>query len=292
MRAIAGLLALLACLLGAMSSGHAQPLSLRDDRGLTLRFDRPPQRIVSLLPSLTESVCALGACQRLVGTDRFSNWPTSVAALPKLGGLDDAQIERIVALRPDVVLTAKSARVVERLETLGLTVLVLEAQTHADVQRTLTLLATLLGTPERASPLWAGIEKDLATAAARVPAAQRGRAVYFEVAAAPYAAGAASFIGETLARLGLANIVPREMGPFPQLNPEYVLRAQPAIVMAARRELDGMATRPGWSQLSALKQHQRCGFDNAPYDMLVRPGPRMGEAALLLADCVAKLPSR
>ena len=70
----------------------------------------PPQRIVSLVPGLTESVCALGACARLVGTDRYSNWPASVAALPKLGGLDDAQVERIAALKPDLVLIAPSAR--------------------------------------------------------------------------------------------------------------------------------------------------------------------------------------
>ena len=93
--------------------------TLQDGRGATLVLAAPPQRIVSLLPSLTESVCALGACARLVGTDRFSNSPTSVIDLPKLGGIDDAQIERIVALRPDVVLLSTSARVIDRLESLG-----------------------------------------------------------------------------------------------------------------------------------------------------------------------------
>src|SRR4029079_11359358 len=84
-------------------------LALRDDRGVTVKLERSPRRIVSLLPSLTETVCALGACDRLVGTDRFSNWPDSAAALPKLGGIEDAHIERIVALKPDVVLASTSA---------------------------------------------------------------------------------------------------------------------------------------------------------------------------------------
>ena len=95
-------------------------VTVHDDRGAALTLAQPPQRIVSLLPSLTETVCELGACSRLVGTDRHSNWPASVRALPRLGGLEDAQIERIVALKPDLVLLAVSARAADRLRALGL----------------------------------------------------------------------------------------------------------------------------------------------------------------------------
>ena len=263
--------------------------TLQDGRGATLVLPAPPQRIVSLLPSLTESVCALGACARLVGTDRFSNSPTSVIDLPKLGGIDDAQIERIVALRPDVVLLSTSARVIDRLESLGLKVLVLEARDHADVKRSLTLLAQMLGTPAEAERVWSAIERDTRMAAERVPAALRGQRVYFEVDATPYAAGAGSFIGETLARLGMANAVPAELGPFPKLNPEYVVRLQPDIVMANERNLADMPKRPGWSTLRALKNGRSCGFALDRYELLIRPGPRMGEAALVLADCLVAI---
>ena len=280
-------LALLMLLAAALPGAVAQTL-LRDDRGRTQRFDAPPQRIVSLLPSLTESVCALGACARLVGTDRYSNWPAAVQALPKLGGMEDAQVERIVALRPDVVLAAPSSRVVDRLEGLGLRVVVLDSKTHADVQRTVALLARLLGAPAEGERLWQGIERDLRSAAARVPPSLRGQRVYFEVSAAPHAAGAASFIGETLARLGMGNVVPAALGPFPKLNPEYVVRAAPDIVMATRREVDAMPSRPGWQTLRAL-QGRSCGFEPERYEVLIRPGPRLGEAALAMADCLAGL---
>ena len=280
-------------LLGALGLhvAAAAPIELRDDRGVTLTLAVPPQRIVTLLPSLTESVCALGGCARLVGTDRFSNWPAGVGALPKLGGLEDAQIEAIVALKPDVVLLALSDRVIERLEALGLKLVVLEARDHAGVQRALHAVARLLGTPAAAAPVWSTIEQQLADAAARVPATLRGRRVYFEVDATPYAAGSGSFIGETLLRLGLGNVVPPALGPFPRLNPEYVLRAQPDIVMALQRNLAEMPGRPGWASLQAQQRRQTCGFASVPYDVLVRPGPRMGEAALLLADCLAALPA-
>jgi iron complex transport system substrate-binding protein len=280
-----GVLALLAL---APRAARAQ-IEMRDDRGVTVTLARAPTRIVSLLPSLTESVCALGACARLVATDRFSNWPESVRALPKVGGMEDAQIERIVALRPDVVLVSAKALAIDRLEGLGLKVVVLESRDRADVHRTLVLLGRMLGVPDAAARVEADVERETASAAARVPAALRGKRVYFEVDASMYAAGPGSFIGETLARLGLANVLSAALGPFPKLNPEYVVRAQPDIIMATQQGLADMHKRPGWATLRALATAQTCGFPGPRYELLVRPGPRMGEAASLLADCLVAI---
>jgi iron complex transport system substrate-binding protein len=276
-------------LLAVLAGPAWASITLRDDRGVTMRFERSPQRIVTLLPSLTETVCALGRCALLVGVDRFSNSPPQVQALPRLGGLEDAQVERIAALKPDVVLAAPSARVIDRLEALGLRVVIVDAKTHGDVQRSLGLVATLLGTPAEADRTWARIQQALAEAAARVPASVRGQKVYFEVDPTPYAAGAGSFIGETLQRLHMGNVIGPALGPFPRLNPEFVVRARPDIIMAAQRSLDEMARRPGWAGLPALRQRRTCGFDVQHYEVLVRPGPRMGEAALQLADCLVAL---
>ena len=266
-------------------------VAIRDDRGVTVTLDAPPRRIISLLPSLTESVCALGACDRLVGTDRFSNWPPSVEALPKLGGVDDAQVERIVALKPDVVLASVAARVMDRLESLGVRVLAFEARSRGDVKRTLAALGQVLQVPRKADEVWAGLERDIRAAAARVPTAQRGQRVYFEVDPTPYAAGPDSFIGETLRELGLGNALSADLGPFPKLNPEFVVRTQPDIVMAVQASVAEMAGRPGWGALRALREHRTCGFPLVTYEIIVRPGPRMGEAAAALADCLAKLPA-
>jgi iron complex transport system substrate-binding protein len=131
-------------LIASMGFGSAQALEVIDDRGVTVRFDKAPQRIISLLPSLTETVCELGQCQRLVGVDRNSNFPTSLERVAKVGGGLDPNIEAIVSLRPDVVLMASSARSGERLEALGIKVIALEPKTHADVQRVMFTLAQLL----------------------------------------------------------------------------------------------------------------------------------------------------
>ncbi|MCZ2088635.1 MAG: helical backbone metal receptor [Burkholderiales bacterium] len=271
-------------------AGVAAGLELRDDRGTLHRFAAPPQRIVSLLPSLSESVCALGACARLVAVDRYTNWPAELERVPRVGGLEDAQIEAIAALAPDVVLASSSARSLDRLDALGLRVVRLKSETHADVRRTLAVLAGLLGLAGQGEKTWAVIERDIERAAARVPPAWRNRRVYFEIGGGPWAAGSGSFIGETLSRLGLANVVPAGLGPFPKLNPEFVPLAQPDVVMGVQREAAAMAARPGWQALAALQRRRQCAFPTPQYEVLIRPGPRMGEAAGLLADCLAALP--
>lgn len=275
---------------GAALAAAAAPVTVRDDRGVELSFVQPPARIVTLLPSLTETVCAVGGCARLVATDRYSNQPAAVLALPKVGGLDDAQVERIVALRPDLVLAAKSTRAVERLQSLGLRVLAFNSDTHEQARASLLTIGRLLEGEAAAAQAWQAVERDLAAAAARVPPALRGATVYFEVAADPYAAGAASFVGQTLARLGLVNIAPATMGAFPKLNPEHVVRSRPVVVMAAARNAAEMAGRPGWAGLPALREGRVCALDADTYELVTRPGPRLGRAAQALADCLAALP--
>lgn len=284
---LAGLLSSLLSL--ACTAAWAQGFVLRDDRGTEHRFEQPPQRIVTLLPSLTETAWVLGVGPRLVGVDRFSNWPIQIAALPRLGGLDDAQIEAIARLKPDVVLASTSARSLDKLEALGFRVLRLKSESHADVRRTLGLVAQLLGTPAEGERVWARLDAQIAAAAARVPAALRGQRVYFEIGGGPYAAGTTSFIGETLTRLGMANIVPPELGPFPKLNPEFVVRARPELVMGVQREQAALLARPGWQAVPAVRERRVCGFESAAYETLIRPGPRLGEAAGLLADCLQGL---
>ncbi|AFU46791.1 iron complex transport system substrate-binding protein [Acidovorax delafieldii] len=274
--------------LGLLMAGlaRAQPVQVTDDRGRAVTLPRPPQRIVSLLPSLTETICALDQCHRLVGVDRYSNWPESVTRLPQVGGGLDPNIEAIVALRPDVVLMATSSRASARLEQLGLAVVALEPKTHADVQRVMGKLGQVLAVPD-AQRVWRHIDAAVEAAAQSVPPAARGVRVYFEVNRGPYGAGASSFIGETLTRLGARNILPASLGPFPKLNPEFVVRADPDLIMVGARSVEGLTERPGWSSLRALREQRLCVFPPEDADVLVRPGPRMAEGARIMARCLA-----
>ncbi|MFT4101944.1 MAG: helical backbone metal receptor [Burkholderiaceae bacterium] len=261
--------------------------AVTDERGVAVRFDEVPARVVSMLPSLTETVCELGQCDRLVGVDRFSNWPQAVERLPHLGGLDDVDVEAIVALRPDVVLLSRSARVTGRLDALGVKTLVLEPKTRDDVRRVIASLARLFALPdEQALRSWRRIDEAQTAEARAIPASLRGKRVYFEVSRGPYAASESSFIGQTLAGLGLRNIVPADLGPFPKLGPEFVVRADPDLIMLAGRHEQSLAERPGWPALRAVRENRVCRFTLAQIDVLVRPGPRLAEAARIMADCL------
>jgi iron complex transport system substrate-binding protein len=281
------LLCLWGCCLLAATAGA---VTVWDDQQQRIELPQAPQRVVSLLPSLTETVCALGACDRLVGVDRYSNWPPTLRDLPRVGGGLDPQVESILALRPDLVLLAGSTRGAERLQALGITVLRLEPRTQADVQRVLLTVAQALGVPSaKAEQVWKDIDSGVQSAVQSLGAQARRQRVYFEVSPVPYGASESSFIGEMLQRMGVGNILPATLGPFPKVNPEFVVRAQPDVIMAGDSSKTELLQRPGWSRLRAVREERLCVFPPEQADVLVRAGPRMAEGARLMARCLNRV---
>lgn len=272
------LLHLMLCLLLAAGVARAAPVDAP-----------PPRRIVSLLPSATEAVCALGACDRLVGVDDFSFDPPQVQALPRLGRTWEPSIEAVVQLRPDLVLTGRTPPVQQRLQALGLKVLEVDATTVADVQSALGRIdaALQLG---RADALWADLQRRLQQQAAAVARQRQGQSalrVYMEVDNAMYAAGPDSFMGQLLAQLGADNIARPSATGFPQLTPEYVVRANPDLIIQSHAaSLQALAGRPGWGQLKALRQGRVCQLTPEESRTVTHPGPHLDKAAAILAQCL------
>jgi iron complex transport system substrate-binding protein len=143
----------------------------------------------------------------------------------------------------------------------------------------------VLGATDTAA-VWRRIEQDLATAARALPPALRGTRVYFEVSGAPYAASESSFIGELLTRIGAGNVVPAALGPFPKLNPEFVVRADPEVIFVEQSEAAQLPQRPGWRAIRAVREQRICAYGAAQADVLARPGPRLAEAAQLMVLCL------
>jgi len=286
----AAVLAVLAVAIAAPAA-YAEAFVLRDDAQRQVTFAREPRRIITLLPSLTETVCALNACDRLVATDRYSNFPAQVEALPKVGDLDDVTVELIVSLRPDLVLLSRSQRISERLGDLGIESFVLNSETYSDIARSIQTVGRILGATARADALERSIAAAVAQIGAEAVARRRGPrpSVYFEVDRAPYAAGPASFIGELLSRLGTRNIVTADLGAFPKLNPEYVVRHAPDVIFVAEGDTEQLAQRPGWAGLRAVKERRFCSFPAPVTDTIVRPGPRVADGMRALAGCLARV---
>ncbi len=275
--------------LGILFSTSVMAIELVDDRGVLVKFDHPPQRIISLLPSITEFVCVLGQCDRLVGVDMFSNYPLSVQALRTLGSGLEPNIEKIIALKPDLILMGMSPRAAEHLRSLGLKVFSLEARKYQDVQRVLEKLALILRVPQtQAETIWLKTRKELTLLAEALPVVQPKLKVYFEISSAPYAAGPDSFIGETLERLGVENIIPASLGAFPKINPELVVRSNPDVIMLSDKNVLNLNDRPGWSGMKAVREGRVCIFAESESDLIVRAGPRLAEGAKTIAQCLAR----
>ena len=263
------------------------PLTLTDDLDRTVTLDAEPQRIVTMLPSHTETVCALGACDRLVGIDDFSNYPEEVNALPRLGGLYNPNIEAIIALEPDLVLISEHGELASTLEQAGITVYAGSAQTFKETFETFRTLGQLVNRADEAEALAERVEREIDAIAERV-AGRENPSVYYEIDAAPYSVGPESFIGVLISKAGGNNIVTPEMGDFPQLDPEFVVAADPDIIILGNapygESAETLAARPGWEGLSAVQQGRVYELTEEQVDLANRPGPRLAQGVLLFAS--------
>lgn len=273
-------------LLVATASAGTYPFHVTDDLGRELTFERAPLRIVSLAPSHTESVCALSACDRLVGVDTNSDHPADLDHLRVVGDAFAPNVEAIVALTPDLVLADEYSSVHKALEPLGITVYAGTPQTFAETVSYLALLGAILDEEQAAADVVAGIEATVAAVTERVSGAQRPT-VFVELDPTPYSVGPASYLGTILAMAGGDNIITAAMGDFPQVDPEYVVASDPDVIVLSDAPFGEtaatVAARPGWARLSAVVSGRVLELSVDDVNVLSRAGPRVGEAVALLA---------
>ena len=274
---------LLALLLWVLALGLATeyPLVVTDDLGRKVTIPAEPERIVVMLPSATETVCAIGACDKIVATDKFSNWPEEVKKLPKAGGLYDPNVELIVSLKPDLVIASKYGKLVERLEKVGIPVVAIKTETYDDIFRTIRKLGLILNREPQAEVY--ALESKAAKAKTRPK-------VYSEIDPTPYTAGPDSFIGVLIKKARGENIVPPELGLFPKISPEFVVKANPEVIILADAPfgvtLEEIKKRPGWSEIKAVKEGRVCELTLEETDLVSRPGPRVPQGLLVLIRCI------
>lgn len=265
--------------LGALLPGRAlattYPLTVQDDLGRTVTLSREPRRIVAMLPSHTETLAAIGAGDKLVAVDRFSNFPGAVTdRLPRVGSGYQPDIEAILALKPDLVLADESggSRLTERLAAAGLTVYGGTAQTFGEVFEKIGVLGRLTNREAGALNLITRMRRELNTLQASV--ARRPRvSTYYEVDPAPYSVGPNSFIGTLITKAGGQTIVPARLGDFPKIDPELIVQANPQVIVGVTPA--DARTRPGWANLQAVRRGRVYTPSPEERDALSRPGPRL-----------------
>ena len=278
---------LLILVFGYSLGGLAQsfPRTLTDDLGRSVTLKAAPQRIVVMLPSVTETVCALNACERLVGVDDYSDFPEQVRRLPKMGGLLNPNPEAILALKPDLVIASVYGKLHEGLERAGVTTFAVKPETYQDIFRTTRLLGRALGLEAQAERLVAQIQREVYAVESRAAKATERPTVYYEIDPTPYTVGPESFIGVLISKARGQNIIPKELGLFPQISPELVVQKNPQVIVLTHPGAADLPKRPGWSGLAAIRNQRVCSFAGQQDNLLSRPGPRVAQGLQLLVGC-------
>lgn len=265
-----------------------QAMPIRDDTGRTVEIRVPARRIISMAPSVSESLCAIGAQKALVGVTTVDDYPAAVKKLPRIGDFFTPVVERIRALKPDVVIlesgTIDKTSVDNLQSRFQVPVFALKSRTYDDVITHLLQLGLIAGSSQGAQKT-AAVMRAKAAQAARQIRGKRRVTVFAQVNASPlYAAGPGSFLDDLIRRAGGTNVV-RGANPYPQYSKEALLAANPehyviaeGSVMAPRTEI-----APPLDRLYAVK-HGAVHRINA--DWLLRPTPRLADGLLELTKAL------
>jgi iron complex transport system substrate-binding protein len=245
-------------------------------------------RVVSISPSMTEAVFAVGAGDLLVGRSRFCDYPPEVARLPAVGGFSDPSLEAIVALRPTVVVSARGpagTALAQALEARRIDVYAPETESIAQIEDTLVELGRRLGHDEGARAAVATVERARQAVAAAVASRPRVRAAFLFDVAPIFAAGPGSFAGELMREAGGDNVITAG-GAYPTVDIERLLALDPEVILDGSSDEHGPSRvtlkrdDPGWSKLRALREGK---VRPLAASIVLRPGPRIGQGLVAVA---------
>jgi iron complex transport system substrate-binding protein len=277
----AALVAVLVASLGPASAAAPRPLfpvTVRAANG-PVTLEKRPQRIVSLSPTATETLFAIGAGRQVVAVDALSNYPPQ-APRTALSGYRP-NVEAIVGYRPDLVVTRSDGGLAARLKEIGIPVLVdPEAASLPDAYRHGRQLGHATGFPRKARALVASMKRQVAATVASVGARGRGLSLYHELTTDYYSATSKTFIGRIYRLFGLTNIADAAASPgnvYPKLSAEHILVSNPDMIFLADAKCCGqgfeaVAARPGWSNVTAVQKRLVFALDD---DVVSRWGPRV-----------------
>jgi iron complex transport system substrate-binding protein len=272
----------------------AKPISVVDDAGRTVEIGETPQRLISLAPSNTEILFALGLGDKVIGVTDFCDYPEGAKAIEKVGGIEP-NLEKLVDLDPDLILAiGGSPAQVEKateIEKLDLTVLVLEPGDIEGIMANIELVGQATGAEKEASELAAELRKRFDDITAKAKGAESRPKVFYELDATdpskPYTPGPGSFIDALITLAGGSNVGAGAKMQWAQLSTEEIIAQDPEIIILGDANYGVTAEmvkeRPGWSVIAAVKNDTIYPID----DVLVsRPGPRIIDGLEALARII------
>ena len=284
---------LIATALAFPARAHVQndaraPREVTDETGRSVRIPQPVRRIVSLAPSLTETLYALGLEDRLVGDTDYCDFPAEAAKKHKVGGAINPNMEEVAALKPDVVLVVKSLNrleTVRALEQLGIPVYSTDPHTVREVVLSMRRLAEVLGAEGAGITLDQKLESRLVSMREKLNGIPPKRVMFVVWTEPLISVGKKTFIADVLEQAG-ASSVGESKQDWPQFSLEEAVRLQPEYLVFAsshsetvKNDVEALALKPGWSAMDAVKKRRIAVISDA----INRPGPRIVDAVEELA---------
>lgn len=289
MKRLAQVLLFLVLSSGSLRAVHAAEIKLADDLGNEVAFTNPPQRIVSLAPSNTELLFAIGLGGKLVGVTDYCNFPEAANKIERVAGFNTLSAEKVVAVKPDLVVASRGndQEGVETLRKLGIPVFVLDIQTLDQMLTAVERLGKLGGVEAPA----ARVKKDLAGRVEQVrkrvaTQVERPKVMWGYWGEPVYTAGPRTMIDDVFSTAGGTNVARQATEAWPQVGLETIVAWAPEVIIASyppqlsdpeklKEDLQQLRQRAGWKEVPAVKQGRIYYIDG---DLLNRPGPRLVDA--------------
>lgn len=264
-------------------------ITVRDDDGNTVTVQKPAQRILSLAPHITELLFAAGAGDKIVGVTSYSDFPEAAKKIPQIGDNRQLDIERIIALKPDLIVVwmhGSAERQIEMLRTLHIPMYHSEPRKLADIGDSIVRLGQLAGTEKTAQPAAAALQAKLAALKTQY-AGRPTLSVFYQVWDKPlYTLSGAHIISEAIRLCGGRNIFDSMKIVAPVVTPEGVLQEDPEVLIGtsekSAKEKDGGLAM--WRQYTSMKAVRANNLYNLDGNLTNRAGPRMIDGAAALCE--------
>jgi len=256
-------------------------ISITDDAGRTVKVAGTPQRLVSLAPSNTEILFALGLGDKVVGVTDFCDYPEEAKAIEQVGTYFEPNIEKIFSLSPDLVLAITGLpEVIAKLEELGIPALILNPSDLEGILANIRLVGKATGAEKEAEALISKMRERMAAVTEKAAEAKESPKVFCEIDATdpskPWTTGPGSFMDAMIRLSGGTNVAADAESPWVQLSAEEIIAKDPQIIILADSKFgvtaESVGERPGWEAITAVKEGAIYGIDD---DLISRPGPRI-----------------
>lgn len=269
-------------LLGFVASAASAQVSVRDDAGNTVVLPRPAQRVVALAPHVTELLFAAGGAERIVGAVSHSDYPPAARNLPLAGSSSQIDIERLLAMKPDLLvvwLHSSAERQMDQLRRLGIPLFYSNPRTLGEVPDSILRLGKLMGTEQHARETAAPLQRRIDALSAQ-NSKKRPVRVFYQVWSSPlYTLNADHVVSDAIRVCGGVNVFGGLSAPAPVVSIEAVLLEDPEAIVAGRqRGEEGNSLSP-WMRYSSLQAVRKNNLFALDADLMHRPGPRIVDGA-------------